>query len=300
MSTPNQKIIKIEQREVFSKENLYCMVHIDAMQEAMNVLSGENIKLWLYLNKNQDNYQFELSQKALEPWGLKKDSYYRAVNKLIELHYLNPVVEGSNIYYFSEKPKKELSQNAKNSSQIAKKTNSVTTKKDNEISQNTKDFSQKPKDFSQNAKNSSQIAKKTNSVTTKKDNEISQNTKDFSQKPKDFSQNAKNSSQIAQRNNTIIHNNTNIDEKNSAKQNFSQENVSATQKPSLQKEKEKMEVVEMKPKETNKIIPKEKLPVIPANLVEIRFKGLKYYIEDDVLFFDEAETDYKDYRFRVI
>ena len=56
----------------------------------------------------------------------------------------------------------------------------------------------------------------------------------------------------------------------------------------------------MKPKETNKIIPKEKLPVIPANLVEIRFKGLKYYIEDDVLFFDEAETDYKDYRFRVI
>jgi hypothetical protein len=36
---------------------------------------------------------------------LKKDAYYKAVNKLIEVGYLTPVREGSNIYIFSENPK---------------------------------------------------------------------------------------------------------------------------------------------------------------------------------------------------
>jgi len=60
-TVPNQKTIKIVKREPFNKENLYCMFHLDALQEAMNSLAGEHLKLWLYLNKNQDNYQFDLS-----------------------------------------------------------------------------------------------------------------------------------------------------------------------------------------------------------------------------------------------
>jgi hypothetical protein len=81
------------------------MFHLDALQRAMNTLKGETLKLWLYFVKNQDGYQFELSQKALAEWGLKKDAYYKAVNKLIEVGYLTPVREGSNIYIFSEIPK---------------------------------------------------------------------------------------------------------------------------------------------------------------------------------------------------
>jgi hypothetical protein len=57
----------------------------------MCLIKGESLKLWLYLNKNQDGYTFDLSQKALEAWGLKKDSYYTAKDKLIELGYLIPI-----------------------------------------------------------------------------------------------------------------------------------------------------------------------------------------------------------------
>ena len=64
------------------------------------------LKLWLYFNKNQNNHSFELSQKACEAWGIKKSSYYRAIEELIEKGYLQPINEDSNVYIFHEKPKK--------------------------------------------------------------------------------------------------------------------------------------------------------------------------------------------------
>lgn len=106
MSVENQKIIKLGKRAPWDSGNIYGRFHIDALQLAMNELKGETLKLWLYIAKNQDEYQFELSQKALLDWGLKKDSYYKAVNTLIELGYLTQQREGSNIYIFSEIPKK--------------------------------------------------------------------------------------------------------------------------------------------------------------------------------------------------
>lgn len=108
-------------------------MHLDALQEAMTKLKGETLKLWLYLNKNQDSYQLELSQKACEAWGLKKDAYYTAVNKLKELGYLTPVKEGSNIFIFheslSEKPNEETG--------------------DSEKPNDTDGISEKPKNFSE-------------------------------------------------------------------------------------------------------------------------------------------------------
>ncbi len=101
--------MKIGKRAKFDSNNLYGRFHLDALQEAMNNLKGESLKLWLYLAKNQDNYQLELSQKALLDWGLKKDAYYTARKRLIELGYLTPQREGSNIYIFSEIPKKKQS-----------------------------------------------------------------------------------------------------------------------------------------------------------------------------------------------
>ena len=120
MSVPNQKIVKVDARRSYDGENLFCRTHLDALQTAMINLKGETLKLWLYLNKNQDNYQLELSQKACEEWGIKKDAYYAGVNKLIAIGYLTPVSEGSNIYCFSEKPK-TLSEKPKTFSEKPKK-----------------------------------------------------------------------------------------------------------------------------------------------------------------------------------
>lgn len=125
MAVANQKIVVIAPRQAYTKD--FSRIHNEALQKAMQQLKGEHLKLWLYLIKNKDNYQLELSQKALEEWGLKKDSYYRAVESLVELGYLTPAKDGSNIYTFTEyqsnsQNAKKTSQNAKKSSDLAKET----------------------------------------------------------------------------------------------------------------------------------------------------------------------------------
>ena len=78
------------------------MNNLDALRQAMNCLKGSGLKMWLYLNKNQDNYRFGLSQKACEEWGIKKDSYYDGIKDLIANGYLRQSQPGSNLYIFYE------------------------------------------------------------------------------------------------------------------------------------------------------------------------------------------------------
>ena len=78
------------------------MYNQDALQQAMTKLKGSGLKMWLYINKNQDNYRFELSRKACEDWGIKKDSYYDGFNDLVNHGYLRLSKEGSNVYHFFE------------------------------------------------------------------------------------------------------------------------------------------------------------------------------------------------------
>ena len=103
MSVPNQKIIKLAPRAKRDKDHLYATLNLEVLQEAMKVLDGSSIKLWLYFNKNADGYQFELSRVDCEKWGLKKDAYYRAVKELTDKGFLVPIYEGSNIFLFHEK-----------------------------------------------------------------------------------------------------------------------------------------------------------------------------------------------------
>ena len=108
MSVANQKIVRIGKRVVRDPTHLYAKINIDAMQYAYATLSRSGLGLWLYFNKNQDDYQLELSQKACAEWGIKKDSYYSGVNELIRFGFLVPISEGSNIYTFYETPLSEI------------------------------------------------------------------------------------------------------------------------------------------------------------------------------------------------
>jgi hypothetical protein len=73
----------------------------------MRDLKGAHLRLWLYFNKNQDGYKFELSQKACLEWGIKKDSYYSGIEEFIKKGYLIPIHYGSNVYQFYEIPQAE-------------------------------------------------------------------------------------------------------------------------------------------------------------------------------------------------
>lgn len=133
MSVPNQKHIIIK-KEPCDKENLYTTINLQALQQAMQNLSGESFKFWVYLSKNQQNYDFDLSQKAAEQWGLKKTQYYNNFEKLIEKGYLQRKDEHSNIYYFTETA---FSENRKEP-----------TEKEYIISENRKDNSGNQTEFS--------------------------------------------------------------------------------------------------------------------------------------------------------
>lgn len=61
LSSPNQKIVHIEERIKRDSDNIYATTNIEALQKAMKNLKNSSFKLWCYLNKNQEYYRFELS-----------------------------------------------------------------------------------------------------------------------------------------------------------------------------------------------------------------------------------------------
>ena len=107
MSVPNQKTVQLAKREKRDANHLYAMMNIDALQEAIKSLKGSGLKLWLYFNKNQDNYRFELSRADCEKWGIKKDSYYNGVEELQKKGFLVQDHLGSSLFWFHEKATSE-------------------------------------------------------------------------------------------------------------------------------------------------------------------------------------------------
>lgn len=193
MSVANQNIIKIGPREPWDTKHVYTRMHVDAVQEAMEKLKGEHFKFWVYLNKNVDSYQLELSVKECEKWGIKKDAYYAAKKTLIALGYLE-VAEGSNIYTFYEycaetrqKKSSEIPNMERAHSEIQKDSKSSEIPKVNESSEIQKNSSENQKDLI----DSSEIPKV---------NKVSENPKQSSEIPKEVSEIQKKSSEIPQRN----------------------------------------------------------------------------------------------------
>ena len=71
---PNQKEVVVN-KEKCNKENLYATINLAAMDKAAQDLKPNSFKLWIYFSKNQDNYEFALSSKAVErDFGIKKDA----------------------------------------------------------------------------------------------------------------------------------------------------------------------------------------------------------------------------------
>ena len=102
MTYANQKQVQIAKRTPRDGKHLYSMNNLDSLRQAMNCLKGSGLKMWLYLNKNQDNYRFALSRVDCAEWGIRKDSYYDGIKDLIANGYLRQSQPGSNLYIFYE------------------------------------------------------------------------------------------------------------------------------------------------------------------------------------------------------
>ena len=103
MSVANQRIIQIKWREERDTDHLYTPLNIDVTFQVMEDLKYSGFKMWFYINKNQKAFKIELSQAACAMVGIKKDSYYSAVDELINKGFLVQDHYGSNMYWFYEK-----------------------------------------------------------------------------------------------------------------------------------------------------------------------------------------------------
>lgn len=104
-TVPNQKVVHVNRQKYdknflqISKENWYA---------ANKDLEPYGLQLYLYIAGNRDGFDFALSQEAAErEAGIKKTSYHKYVNLMIEKGYLVPRKENSNVYDFYEVPKRK-------------------------------------------------------------------------------------------------------------------------------------------------------------------------------------------------
>ena len=104
-TVPNQKVVHVNRQKCdknflqISKENWYA-VNKD--------LGPYGLQLYLYIAGNRDGFDFALSQEAAErEAGIKKTSYHKYVNLMVEKGYLVPRKENSNVYDFYEVPKRK-------------------------------------------------------------------------------------------------------------------------------------------------------------------------------------------------
>lgn len=121
MSVPNQKKIII-QNAPCDRNNLYCMMNIEALQKAVSELSGVGLALWLYLSKNQNGYSLDLSPADAAKWGIKRSSFYRAEDELTRLGYIKHLKGNVLTFCNNPNPKMELikSQNETQKNQVPK------------------------------------------------------------------------------------------------------------------------------------------------------------------------------------
>jgi len=94
-AAPNQRIVIINRSP---KEIPFAVLNFETIKAAARDLDGKTFKLWIYLAMNGNGYKVELSSKDLSDFGLKDDSYYRAVNELIQSGYL--VKQSGNLFFF--------------------------------------------------------------------------------------------------------------------------------------------------------------------------------------------------------
>lgn len=108
MPVPNQRQITIH-KEPTNKANLYTANNLAALDEAAKRLQTKGgFKLYMYLAKNQDKYNFYLSSSDFMLWsGIGSTAYTSAFNELVDHGYMIPKEGSKTVYTFFDKAQKE-------------------------------------------------------------------------------------------------------------------------------------------------------------------------------------------------
>ena len=105
MAAPNQMVATIT-RETPNPKN-YVKINESSIAAAMKALTPVEFQVWMYLAKNQNGIEWEISpQDACNQWGIKVSSFHKAITTLKKCGYLVPKDETTKTkYWFYEMPK---------------------------------------------------------------------------------------------------------------------------------------------------------------------------------------------------
>ena len=109
-TVPNQKVVHVhrDMPDKNKKEGNFLLIKKENWYAANKDLEPYGLQLYLYIAGNREGFDFALSQEAAErEAGIKKTSYHKYVNLMIEKGYLVPRKENSNIFDFYEVPKRK-------------------------------------------------------------------------------------------------------------------------------------------------------------------------------------------------
>lgn len=109
MATPNQLVATI-QREAPSPNN-FVKINENSIALAMKALTPVEFQVWMYLAKNKNGIEWEISpQDACNQWGIKVSSFHKAITTLKKAGYLVPKDEKTKTqFWFYEIPKTKQS-----------------------------------------------------------------------------------------------------------------------------------------------------------------------------------------------
>lgn len=105
MAAPNQNIAEIV-RET-PNPNKYVKINESSIAAAMKSLTPVEFQVWMYLAKNKNGVEWEISpQAACNEWGIKVSSFHKAITTLKKAGYLVPKDEKTKTkFWFYEVPK---------------------------------------------------------------------------------------------------------------------------------------------------------------------------------------------------
>lgn len=110
-TVPNQRRVIIHREKC---ERDFLQIKKENWFAANKDLEPYGLQVYLYLAGNRDGFTLELSQEAAErEAGIKKTSFHKYVNLMIEKGYLVQRSDGSNLYDFYEKPQEQKKKAAK-------------------------------------------------------------------------------------------------------------------------------------------------------------------------------------------
>lgn len=107
MAASNQKIVSAKKESVNGSKKPYLRLNQDSLFTATQNLKPSTVILWLYIIKNQDGWNFELSSKhACKMCGISIQTYNRCIDELKEKGYLVKVNNKTNRWICYEMPER--------------------------------------------------------------------------------------------------------------------------------------------------------------------------------------------------